>query len=692
MIPSPTRFSARAERQVLSLWRVFHGRGVELAWQRAKLLGTRAKTPRVAHFMLGAAVGALVAFTALDLQFILGTGGKWVLPEGDFIEYLGAWHYFIGDVWRFPLFEVPAMGYPEGGNVIVSDALPLTALITKVLHSLFGVAVIPFGWWIFLTYVLQGAMAARLVWACGTRSLWASLGAATLALCNIFFMWRLGHTALSSHFLIIWALAVYFESARRGRLRTVEICLLLTLTMMVNLYLFGMVALLAAATVIALWQQKQLRLVDVRTLGVGFLILFAVAIVQGYDILLTRLGSMTAHGLGVYSWNIVTLLVPPEDFWGFPRGVVRDATGGQYEGETYVGLGAVLMLVTAVVISPRALLLHARRHPVLVATLAFLALAAASNKVYAGSRLLLAYNLPGVVESVAGAFRATGRFIWPVAYTLMIVPLAFVFRQLRPALAVPLMAVAIVLQLKEMVPTVQALRDSTSRPTLPDLIDSRRLSTWMTAHRRLWQYPSFFCGGLEGSARIGLGVDANRQELQVQLLAARLNLPTNSFYSSRSFKDCAHEAEWAQQPTFEDGVLYLLGPEAVGEWPALAAATASDLCVNLTWAIACSKSWSQPSPGTGASPEGAVGIEVMQATYGSNCGAGWGNATPDVANACNRTQECDYQVDVRRLGDPAIGCAKQFVVEYRCSGGQPSKRVTVAAEAGLGGIASLGCP
>ena len=40
----------------------------------------------------------------------------------------------------------------------------------------------------------------------------------------------------------------------------------------------------------------------------------------------------------------------------------------------------------------------------------------------------------------------------------------------------------------------------------------------------------------------------------------------------------------------------------------------------------------------------------------------------------------------------AIGCAKQFVVEYRCSGGQPSKRVTVAAEAGLGGIASLGCP
>src|SRR5262249_13987292 len=130
---------------------------------------------------------------------------------------------------------------------------------------------------------------------------------------------------------------------------------------------------------------------------------------------------------------------------------------------------------------------------------AFLAGAAASNKVYAGSTWLFTYNLPGVVEGVAGAFRATGRFIWPVAYALMIVPLAFVFRQLRPALAVSLMAVALALQLKETVPTLQAVRLATSQPALPDLIDSQLLSTWMRGHERLWQFPSFFCGGLKGS-------------------------------------------------------------------------------------------------------------------------------------------------------------------------------------------------
>jgi hypothetical protein len=97
------------------------------------------------------------------------------------------------------------------------------------------------------------------------------------------------------------------------------------------------------------------------------------------------------------------------------------------------------------------------------------------------------------------------------------------------------------------------------------------------------------------------------------------------------------------------------------------------------------------SAGASGLSEGAGQIEVVRATYGSNCGAGIGNATPAVANACNGTQSCDYQVDVGRLGDPALGCAKDFVVEYRCTGVQSSKQLTVPAEAGLGRTAALAC-
>jgi hypothetical protein len=138
---------------------------------------------------------------------------------------------------------------------------------------------------------------------------------------------------------------------------------------------------------------------------------------------------------------------------------------------------------------------------------------------------------------------------------------------------------------------VQTLRLSTSQ-SLPDLINSPRLSSWMMAHERLWEYPSWNCGGLAGSARVWLGAEANR-ELQVQLLGARLNRPTNSVIASRSFKDCARESLWTQQPLLEDGVLYLLGRDAVFASPALTALTTSTQCVDLTWAFACSKIWSR---------------------------------------------------------------------------------------------------
>jgi hypothetical protein len=586
------------------------------------------------HLGVGAVVGAVVALWALDLPFIAGSGGKWLRPENDFNAYLVAWHYFTADSWRWPLFVVPHMGYPEGSNVVFSDVLPITALATKAFYSLTGVSVMPFGWWIFATYVLQGAMAARLAAAVGARSLWASAGAATFAVCCIAFMWRLGHTALSSHFVILWALAVYFESAKRGSLRAIEISVLCAVTILINSYLFAMIVVLAAATVVELARQRRLSRTDLAVLAVGALVTAGLAIVEGYGVLLADPRSMRSGGLGMYSWNLVTLLVPLEGLWQFPRGVVRDATGGQYEGESYIGLGAVLMLLVVAVVEWRAIVSGVRRHGVFVAALALLTAAAASNRVFLANVLLVEYPLPDLIENVGSSFRATGRFIWPLAYTIMVVPTAMTFRSWRPALAIPLLAAALVLQVKEAIPTTRSVRAST-RQSQPDMVESGRLNDWMRNHSRLWQFPSWGCGGLAGSARVWGGQEANR-ELQVQLAAARLNMPTNSVYTSRVFKDCGREAAWGQAPTLDEGVLYLLGREAVSTSAPLTSLVASSECVDVGWAFACSRKWakdgssgrssfsdtvpadratgrpgspSQPAPRS-AAPDGGVGVAV----------------------------------------------------------------------------------
>ena len=395
---------------------------------------------------------------------------------------------------RLPLFSIPGMGYPEGGSVLFADALPLGALCSKILYALSGLRVNPLGWWI-LAHVLQGAMAARLIRATGVRSVVAGAAAATFAVCSNAFLHRTGHVALSSHFLILWALALYFEMVRARRARTGELTLALAVTLLVNAYLFAMVAAIGGAALFTLWLKRALPLRAVVAAGAGALVVLVIGLMAGYGVMFTNPTSMQAFGFGVFSWNPASLVVPRAGPDGNLAGVSRDATGGQYQGDAYVGLGVLLALAVAVLWSPRRTYGQLRRHwPLCLLLLAF-AVYAASNRMYLGGRLLVAYDLPPVLLEFFSYFRASGRFIWPVAYAIAILPLAGIFKWWRPAPAALLALIATWLQITEAMPAIEQRRRSLSQPYADMLVDSP-VPSWVSAHRRLWMYPAWPCGGL----------------------------------------------------------------------------------------------------------------------------------------------------------------------------------------------------
>lgn len=87
-------------------------------------------------------------------------------------------------------------------------------------------------------------------------------------------------------------------------------------------------------------------------------------------------------------------------------------------------------------------------------------------------------------------------------------------------------------------------------------------------------------------------------------------------------------------------------------------------------------------------------IVVQSAIYGPNCNTP-ADVTNDLVRACNsgNPQRCEYRVDHHVIGDPAIGCYKDYVYHWRCVGSDESQvhEGVVRGEAS-GKTASLICP
>ena len=67
---------------------------------------------------------------------------------------------------------------------------------------------------------------------------------------------------------------------------------------------------------------------------------------------------------------------------------------------------------------------------------------------------------------------------------------------------------------------------------------------------------------------------------------------------------------------------------------------------------------------TSKAPDG--GILVLNATYGMNCNARLsGNQGKNLGAACDGKATCSYYVDHTVIGDPARGCAKEYVLMLR---------------------------
>lgn len=422
----------------------------------------------VAGFVCALALGVAFCLWCLGPTILEGRSIDWLMAGDRAQSFLG-WQFYRGTPESFPLGRIPALLYPVGASLAYTDAFPWFAVALKPLSPWLPVVYQISGWWLVLSYALLAGFAFLILQRLAGDAT-VALAGSVLVVASPALTRRGGHISLCAHWLIVAAFFLAL-APRRGIARFVAPwSVLLVLASGTHPYLATMVLAIGLAACAVgdaspiAHEQPHSAIRDPRCpwpllvaarAALLLLVTAAALYVFGY----VGAPSTTAAGFGTYSANLLTLLDPD----GASRILPSFATApGQYEGFGFVGAGVLLVLVAATVASTvrstarHGLPARAALDPTALRALPAVALVVLAMTVFSfGSTWLLgshrvasAQRFYAWLEPLPSTFRASGRFVWPLHYAVVLGAVVWLARTLRArALVLTILVAAIALQL-----------------------------------------------------------------------------------------------------------------------------------------------------------------------------------------------------------------------------------------------------
>jgi hypothetical protein len=296
--------------------------------------------------------------------------------------------------------------------------------------------------------------------------------------------------------------------------------------------------------------------------------------------------SAGSYGFGDFSLNLGSPFIPQRSGVIAP---LRDYfIGARAQVYCYLGLGALLALITAAITSLGRWWRASNRHTALLLVFLCCYLFALSYRITLGSHVLLQLPLPERLVHSLGVFRSSGRFFWPIGYALIVLAVVTVTNWFRPPVAALILALACVLQLVDVNPMRAEIFRSASAPAAP-VIDRRQAQEMAADVHAMMLFPSFGCVPIASSqTKAAIDREHSLEELamEFELVAARRDLPINSVDNARLGTDCAAEAVARSKP-LEAGVLYVYVDGILPDIAQFGGADPAKVCHTLGDARAC---------------------------------------------------------------------------------------------------------
>lgn len=426
-------------------------------------------------YLLGAVLGAFAFFIACPAYILDPTNLEWVYPKpsdlyaaGDFHTHYLGWLFFRHAPWSFPIGNISSYVAPLDTFLAYTDSIPLVALPLRFLGHLLPDDFQYLGLWALLCLVLQGVFAVRVLrpWIRNQLGLTVSTILLTFSPILVF---RWGHVALMSHWLILWSLAVvqenlFFKSnGDKSSVPYVTPMFILGLATLVQPYLAAMVA-------GVLWSMPLARFLSSSFSSKSMTL--KAWLQPTFDLALTTVIYALPMILMLYSFGFLKGPSGTEGFHYFGSDVFAFLNNygtssfipkfrekrGLYEGFAWPGLGVWLLILASFL--PRIKKqwkdkLRDRRVQAILVVCGLMWFFALSENIHMFSFWIIDmewfWKPFGFITS---SLRTAGRFVWPIYYVVFIAAFGVVSTLYSAPIARRLFILALILQAVDLGPWI----------------------------------------------------------------------------------------------------------------------------------------------------------------------------------------------------------------------------------------------
>ena len=440
-------------------------------------------------FFVSLIISLSFSFYVFPLSYISGKGS--FFESGDSVQHLSGWLFFQRDSWHFPILKTVLLEYPKGVNIAYTDSIPLAAIIFKFFRFLLPPHFNYFGIWAVFSMVLQGLSSTWVLRLLGERRLIPLISLNVIAITYPALSLRLlmQHTSLYTQGILLFSFGIVIAGLKGVySLRKTEFLfrILMVLALLVHPYFLAMVATVYLGYEGQLVFNKSKIWKDfLFDISKTFSLVIFVMFFMGYF----GAGDPQTGGFGYYSMNLASLICGGSIL--LPNCNI-DATGGQYEGNNYLGLGVVILLTVTVSYHRKWLFERVRKYFILFLSMVILGVYALAQDIWVGHLEILSLPFPHFF--ITYVFRSNGRFFWPVGEAILVLSFIGFLRFRNQRLVLGWLVAIVFLQLADLHGIL--LKDR-SFASSKDPVFVARVARWSPLLKNVSLvriYPSFSCG------------------------------------------------------------------------------------------------------------------------------------------------------------------------------------------------------